>query len=409
MPASHLLYQLHEWQSAALMPVRLMAAAGHQFLRHPMAPHALAPFGGGVATALEVFELATRYHRKPAFGVDSVVVGGAAVPLREVDLCRKPFCTLRHFRCERAGPAPKVLLVAPMSGHFATELREMIAALSSDHEVYLTDWSDAREVPLAEGSFDLDDYIDYVLDFLRLLAPELHVIGICQSTVPVLAASALMAAEDDPARPCSMALFAGPIDPRFNPTAIDMLATSHPLDWFERTQIATVPSHYPGAGRRVHPGFIQRTTFMSMNVDRLAELNLKLLDVRLRGDDAEAAACQRFYQEYLAVMDLTAEFYLQTVKTVFQDRALPRGEMTWRGRKVDPAAIQDTALLTIEGGRDDVSGRGQTDAAHDLCANIPAARKHRTFDPRADHVDLFTGGEWRQRILPKVRTFIAGA
>jgi poly(3-hydroxybutyrate) depolymerase len=400
------LYQLHEWQSAALTPIRLMAEAGYQFLRHPLT--SLAPLGGTMAAALEIFELATRHHRKPEFGVHSVVIDGADVPVREVELRHKPFCTLRHFQCERVRPARKVLLVAPMSGHFATELREMVAALLSDHEVYLTDWIDAREVPLSEGGFDLDDYISYVLEFLRLLAPDLHVIAICQSTVPVLAAASLMAEDGDPARPRSMSLFAGPIDTRSNPTAIDKMATSHPLSWFERTQIATVPSRYPGALRRVHPGFIQRTAFMTMNLDRLAAVQLRLLEARMRGDEEEAAACQRFYEEYLAVMDLPAEFYLQTVKTVFQEQALPRGEMFWRGRKVDPGAIRDTAMLTIEGGRDDVSGRGQTHGAHALCRNIPARRQHRCFDSKAYHVDLFTGREWRHRILPRVRAFIAG-
>jgi poly(3-hydroxybutyrate) depolymerase len=246
------LYQLHEWQSAALTPIRLMAEAGYQFLRHPLT--SLAPLGGTMAAALEIFELATRHHRKPEFGVHSVVIDGADVPVREVELRHKPFCTLRHFQCERVRPARKVLLVAPMSGHFATELREMVAALLSDHEVYLTDWIDAREVPLSEGGFDLDDYISYVLEFLRLLAPDLHVIAICQSTVPVLAAASLMAEDGDPARPRSMSLFAGPIDTRSNPTAIDKMATSHPLSWFERTQPpgrgSTPASRGPHARRR---------------------------------------------------------------------------------------------------------------------------------------------------------------
>ena len=316
--------------------------------------------------------MATRRHHKPGFDFKTDVGNHQNSPIKERVLRCKPFCRLVHFSRERSQPVPRALLVAPLSGHFAAQLREVVAALLSEHDVYITDWIDAREVPLVAGDFGLDDYIDYLLEFLCLLAPELHVIAICQATVPVLAAVSLLAADNDPAVPRSMTLFGGLVDTRINPTPIDEIATRHPLRWFENTQLATVPEQYPGFMRRVHPGFIQRATFMATNVRHLAELHRRLLELRARRDVAAVAAGQRFYDEYLAVMDLPAEFYLQTVKTIFQDRALPKGEMTWRGRKVDPKAIESTALMTIEAGRDDVSGRGQTEAAHDLCRSIPA-------------------------------------
>ncbi|MFQ5775282.1 MAG: polyhydroxyalkanoate depolymerase [Kiloniellaceae bacterium] len=401
-----MLYQLHEWQSAAATPLRLLVEAGHRVLRHPLAPAAVAPLGGMFAAAHTMFEFANRHHCKPGFDLDGVTIGRAETTVSEVAVCRRPFCTLLRFACERPAAAPKVLLVAPLAGHFAAQLRDMVAALLPAHDVYVTDWVDAREVRLSEGGFDLEDCIAYVRDFLRLLGPDLHVIAICQATVPVLAAVSLLAADKDPATPRSMVLLGGPIDTRTNPTAIDRMATGHSLSWFERTQIARVPSHYPGRDRWVHPGFIQRATFLASNVDRLTALNLRLVDSQLRGRGDVALACERFYEDYLSVMDLPAEFYLQTVRLVFQEHALPRGMMAWRGRKVDPAAIRDTALMTVEGGRDDVSGRGQTHAAHDLCPNIAPHKRRRHVAPEADHIDLFSGRCWAESILPQVHDFI---
>ena len=346
--------------------------------------------------------MATRQHHKPEFGFETDVGSDENPPIKERVLCCKPFCKLVHFSRERSQPVARALLVAPLSGHFA-QLREVVAALLSEHDFYITDRIDAREVPLEAGDFGLDDYIDYLLEFLRLLAPDVHVIAICQATVPVVAAVSLLAADNDPAVPRSMTLFGGLIDTRINPTPIDEIATSHPLRWFEYTQLATVPAQYPAFMRRVHPGFIQRATFMATNVHRIAELHRRLLELGVRRD---MAAGQRFYDEYLAVMDLPAEFYLQTVKNVFQDHALPKGEMTWHGRKVEPRAIESTALVTIEAGRDDVSGRGQTDAAHDLCRSIPAQRRCRHVDTAADHLDLFTGATWRHRVFPHVQDFL---
>lgn len=401
-----MLYQIHEWQSLALMPARLLAGATHELLHSPFSPLTYTPIGGPLGAACELFELATRQHHKPEFGFETDASSGTNSLIKETVLCCKPFCRLVHFSRERAQPVPSVLLVAPLSGHFAAQLRELVAALLSEHDVCITDWVDAREVPLAAGEFGLDDYIDYLLEFMRLLAPDLDVIAVCQATVPALAAVSLLAADGDPAVPRSMTLFAGLVDTRINPTAIDEMATSHPLRWFEQTQLATVPAQYPGFMRRVHPGFIQRATFMATNVHRLAELHRRLLELRARRDVAAVAAGQRFYDEYLAVMDLPAEFYLQTVKAIFQDHSLPKGEMTWRGRKVEPRAINSTALMTIEAGRDDVSGRGQTDAAHDLCRSIPAQRRWRHVDAAADHLDLFTGATWRHRVFPHVQDFL---
>ena len=401
-----MMYRLHEWQNAAAMPFRLVFEAGQQALRHPFAPAGWAPAAEAMTLARDVFDLSTRRHRKPGFDLDAVNIDGAEVAVREVAVARTPFCTLLHFDCARPAPAPKVLLLAPIAGHFAGQLRDMVAALLSDHDVFVTDWIDAREVPLSDGRFDLETYIEYVQDFLRLLAPDLHVLAVCQGTIGVLSATALMAADHDPAVPRSMILFGGPIDTRINPTLIDDMATSHPLDWLEQTQIATVPAPYPGQGRRVHPGFIQRATFLAANVDRLAGVNMRFLDSRLRGDGDGAEAGQRVYEEYLSVMDLPAEFYLQTVKVIFQEHALARGTMTWRGHRVDPAAIRDTALMTVEAERDDVTGAGQTHAAHALCPNIPDAKRMHTVAAGADHIDLFSGPHCVETILPQVRDFI---
>lgn len=401
-----MIYQLHEWQSTAAMPLRMLVEAGHEILRHPLAPTAYAPLGGMLSVAHTAFELAGRHHRRPPFAVNSVTLNGAEVAVREVALLRKPFCTLLRFECERAAQVPKVLLVAPLAGHFAAQLRDMIRPLLHAHDVYVTDWADARDVPLSEGSFNLEDYVGYLREFLRFLGPDVHVIAICQGTVAVLEVAALMAEDADRAAPRSMILLGGPVDTGANPTAIDRFATNHVLSWFERTQIAVVPSHYPGVGRRVHPGFLQRTTFLAVNAERMAKLNLRLLNARLSGDREAVAQCERFYEEYFSVMDLPAEFYLQTVQLVFQEHALPKGRMTWRGRRVNLAAIERTALMTVEGGRDDVSGRGQTHAAHALCPNIADERRQRRLEADADHLDLFSGLCWAERIYPHVAAFI---
>ena len=322
-----------------------------------------------------------------------------------------PFCELRRFTLDGApqqdGRArPRLLMVAPLSGHYATLLRGTVAAMLRDCDVYITDWADARMVPPSAGRFDLDDYIDYVIDFLRYLGPGAHVMAVCQPGPAVLAATALLAADGDPCRPRSMTFMGSPIDPRRSPTVPNELATSRPLDWFERNVIVTVPYPHPGFGRRVYPGFMQLSGFMTMNLDRHIGAHVDLYRHLVEGDGDSASAHRKFYDEYLSVMDLTADFYLQTVDVVFQKAALPRGEMVHRGRPVDPAAIRDVALMTVEGEKDDISGIGQTQAAHDLCVNIPAAMQIDHIQPGVGHYGVFNGRRWRDEIAPRIADFI---
>lgn len=321
-------------------------------------------------------------------------------------IARKPFCELLHFRRDTTRRGPKVLVVAPLSGHHATLLRGTVEALLPEHDIYITDWRSAEQVSLAGGRFDLDDYIDYVIDFTDQLGPDVHFLAVCQPSVPVLAAVSLMSARTPALAPQSMTLMGGPIDTRVNPTEVDRFATTHSLDWFERTVITTVPSHYPGALRRVYPGFLQLSGFMAMNLERHVGSVLKHFEHMIRSDGESTDAHRRFYDEYLSVMDLTAEFYLQTLTTAFQEHHLPRGVMVSRGRKVEPAAIRTTALMTVEGGLDDISGIGQTYAAHGLCSNLPPEKRRHLLSPGVGHYGIFNGKKWRTRILPQVRDFI---
>jgi poly(3-hydroxybutyrate) depolymerase len=408
-----MLYQAVEAQFAALAPLRLAAETLQQFLTHPLSPATYTPAGRAAAAGLELFERATRRYRKPCFGLSGLLIDGAAVAVREEVAVDRPFCRLVHFARDLPPAAvkggrhdPVVLVVAPMSGHYATLLRGTVAALLPEHEVYVTDWVDARAVPLARGPFGLDDYIDYIIGFLRHLGRDTHVLAVCQPSPPVLAAIALMAAANDPAQPRSMTLMGGPVDTRASPTVVNRLATSRPLDWFEHKVIDLVPQWYAGANRRVYPGFMQLTGFMSMNLDRHVGEHVKLFQHLVEGDGEGAAAHRRFYDEYLSVMDLTAEFYLDTIRTVFQEHALPEGRMTHRGVKVEPRAIAKTALMTVEGEKDDISGVGQTEAAHALCPGIPAAMHHHHLQKGVGHFGIFNGRRWRDEIYPDLRGFI---
>ncbi|MHA1114412.1 MAG: polyhydroxyalkanoate depolymerase, partial [Alphaproteobacteria bacterium] len=370
-----MLYHLYELTHAAITPLRAAATLGKGLLDNPLNPAGYTVAGRATAAALEIFERTTRRYGRPGFDIDHVTVGGRRRAVREEVVHAPPFCELRRFTLDDApqhedGPRPRLLVVAPMSGHFATLLRGTVAAMLRDCDVYVTDWADARTVPASAGDFDLDDYIDYVADFLRFIGPGTHVMAVCQPGPAVLAATALMADDDDPCRPRSMTLMGSPIDPRRSPTAPNRLAMSRPLDWFERNVIVNVPFPHPGFGRRVYPGFLQLTGFMTMNLDRHIGAHVDLYRDLVRGDGDSAGAHRKFYDEYLSVMDLTAAFYLQTMEVVFQKAALARGEMVHRGRRVDPAAIRDVALMTVEGEKDDISGIGQTQAAHDLCVNI---------------------------------------
>ncbi len=401
-----MLYNAHEWGHAALRPLRLAAEAGSFLLSNPFNPWSYTVAGRAMSAALEVFENTTRRFTKPAFGLTETTIDGQSVPVREEILARKPFCQLKHFVRDTARrDDPRVLVVAPMSGHYATLLRGTVEALLPDHDIYVTDWRDARTVPLYEGTFDLDDYIDYIVDYLRLLGPDVHVIGVCQPAVPVLAAVALMSEDSDPCTPASMVLMGGPIDTRLSPTVPNDLAQTQTLEWFERNVTAGVPVGYPGALRRVYPGFMQLSGFIAMNMERHLESHLQLFDYLVEGDGDNVDKHREFYDEFCAVMDLTAEFYLQTVKVVFQDHDLPRGVMTHRGRLVRPDTITKTALMTVEGENDDISGLGQTQAAHELCTGLSERQHMHYVQCDVGHYGVFNGRRWRDEIAPKVAAF----
>lgn len=405
-------YQWYELTHAALGPFRATADITRLYFQNPLNPLSQTSFGKSVAASCEVFERATRQYGKPEFGIDSVVLDGTRVPVRENVVWERPFCRLVHF--ERVNPKAvrsdqKVLIVAPMSGHYATLLRGTVETLIQKHEVYITDWTDARMVPLSDGNFDLDDYIDYVRSMLHFMGTGSHVIAVCQPSVPVLAAVAVMNEDEDPYSPLTMTLMGGPIDTRINPTAVNELAQDRGLEWFKSNAVMTVPFPHPGFMRQVYPGFLQLSGFMSMNLDRHLIAHKDFFYHLVDGDGDSAEKHRDFYDEYLAVMDLTAEFYLQTVDTVFIRHSLPERTMMHRGRLVDCSKINRTALLTVEGEKDDITGRGQTKAAHDLCTGLPDEMKAHYEQPRVGHYGVFNGSRWRSEIAPRINDFIATA
>ena len=403
-----MLYHVYEMQHVALMPVRTIADYSQHLLRNPYNPLSHTPVGRWLAAACDQFEHLTRRYGKPKFELRTTFVDGEEVAVKEEVVDRKTFGQLKHFQRQAEGlNDPRVLVVAPMSGHYATLLRGTVEALLPDHEVFITDWRDARNVPIYQGGFDMDDYIDYVIRFLETIGPNTHVLAVCQPCVPVLAAVSLMAAENHECLPTTTTLMGGPIDVRRNPTKVNELASTRPLSWFEKKVVVHVPPPNPGVMRRVYPGFLQLAGFMSMNLDRHFDAHRTIFRHLVAGDGESAAAKREFYEEYLAVMDLCAEFYLQTVKTVFQDYALPKGEMVWwDGEKVEPAAISNMALMTVEGERDDICGIGQTRAAHDLCVNIPADLREHYEQPAVGHYGIFNGRKWREQIAPRFKDFI---
>lgn len=403
-----MLYALHEMQRIAWAPARMMAEIGRQAASNPLLPVAWHPAGRALGAACELFERASRKHGKPEFGIRQVASGGRTLAVRERTVASTPFCDLLHFEREGRPGAPVVLVVAPLSGHFATLLRDTVRGLLAEHDVYITDWQDARQVPASRGPFTLDDYIDTLLDFLARLGPEVHLVAVCQPSVPALAATALLAAAGK-AAPRSLVLMGGPIDTRTGVTKVNEFAGAHSRRWFERMLIQTVPPPYPGFGRRVYPGFMQLSGFMGMNLDRHVGAHLRMFEHLVAGDGESAEAHRRFYDEYLAVMDMPAEYFLDTVERVFQEHHLPRGLFTHRGAPVEPAAIRDTALMTIEGERDDISGVGQTEAAHRLCSNVPADRRRHRLQAGVGHYGIFNGRRWRKEILPDVADFIRAA
>lgn len=401
-----MLYHFHDWQRAALAPLRMAAEATQATFQNPFFPASYTRFGRAVAAGAELFERTTRRFTKPTFGLTHTKIGGERVEVEEEIVIDKPFCHLRHFKRKNSANDPRVLIVAPMSGHHATLLRGTIEAMLPDHDVYITDWIDARLVLMSAGQFDLEDYITYVMDFIRHLGPDVHLLAVCQPAPPVLCAVALLADMDDPAQPKSMTLMGGPIDCRVAKTAVTELATTRPLEWFRNTVVHALPFYYPGAHRLVYPGFLQLQGFISMNVERHVGEHHKLFQNLVKGDDDSVSAHRKFYDEYLSVMDTPAEFYLQTVERVFQKHDLANGTFTWHGRLVKPQAIKKTALLTVEGELDDISAPGQTRAAIDLCSGLTDDMKKAHLQIGVGHYGIFNGRKWREYVLPVVRQFM---
>ena len=404
------IYWLYELGHAALNPSRAVAQATKLYFKNPANPLTHTVYGKTVAAAAELFERTTRRYQRPDWDIRETTVGGERIPVNIRTVWERPFCRLLHFEREFQQPVrrpqPKLLIVAPLSGHYPTLLRGTVETFLPNHEVYLTEWINARMVPLTQGRFDLDDYVDYVISMLHMLGGDAHVIAVCQPSVPVLAAVALMEEDKDACVPRSMVLMGGPIDTRINPNSVNELAQTRGLEWFRRNVITKVPFPHPGFMRNVYPGFLQLHGFVSMNLDRHLKAHRDLFLNLVKGDGDSAQKHREFYDEYLAVMDLAAEFYLQTVDTVFIRHALPKGEMRHRGRLVDPAAITRVALMTVEGENDDISARGQTEAAHPLCPNIPADRKVHYVQPSVGHYGVFNGSRFRAEIAPRIADFV---
>ncbi len=402
-----LLYHAYELQRAWLSGVSAWASIGAEMMSNPALPVAYMGVGPYAASALEVFAHATQPRGKPAFNIEAVEVDGEAHAITEAIVYNRPFGDLRRFTHEGlAEDAPKVLIVAPMSGHYATLLRGTVERMVERCEVYITDWADAKMVPAQAGRFDLDDYIDYLVDFLGFIGEGAHMIAVCQPSVPALAATAVMGAARHPARPATLTMMGGPIDTRRSPTSVNDMAMERPIEWFRHNVIATVPIQYAGTGRRVYPGFLQLAGFMSMNLGNHMMSHYEMFKHLTVGDEASADATKAFYDEYRSVCDMTAEFYLQTVEEVFQKHSLPNGTFSHRGDAVDLGAIRDTAILAVEGERDDISGIGQTRAALDLATGLPENRKQYLLAEGAGHYGIFNGSRWRDKIAPQVEAFI---
>ena len=402
-----MLYDAYELHRSLLNSASNWASIGAQLLNNPALPMGYFGTGPILASALQVFAHIYEERGKPTFNLGSITIEGVQYPVTESVVLEKPFGQLRHFR--RAGlppDAPKLLIVAPMSGHYATLLRGTVARMIENQEVWITDWADAKMVPLSEGHFDLDDYIDYLIEFLRFIGEGTHMLAVCQPSVPAFAATAVMGADKDPCRPASLTMMGGPVDTRASPTSVNDVAVRRPLSWFQNNVIATVPFNYPGGGRKVYPGFLQLAGFLSMNIESHMLSHYEMFKHLTLGDQDSADSTKRFYDEYLSVCDMTAEFYLQTIEHVFQKHSLPKGEFVHRGKPIDPDAIRDTALLAIEGERDDISGIGQTHAALDLAPHLPDAKKKYYFAEEVGHYGIFNGSKWRKRIAPVVEEWI---
>lgn len=413
-----MLYTAYELAYAAMAPARIAAGLSARMWRSPLNPAANSWVARSTAAALDVFENATRRYPKPEWGVDMTAVNGAPVPVEIEPVLVKDFCTLLHFKRDPEilaqargadAPDPKVLIVAPMSGHYATLLRGTVEAMMPGHDVYITDWADARNVPVSAGRFDLNDYIDYLIEFMREIGPNVHAMAVCQPGPALLAAASVMAENGDDCRPASMIIMGSPIDTRRSPTVPNIISQERPYAWFEQNMIYTVPAPYAGVMRRVYPGFVQLYSFLSMNSDRHLNAHYDYFQHLVEGDGDSADKHRQFYDEYLSVLDMTEEFYLQTIREIFQEHSLAEGKFMHRDRRVKPEAITDIALMTVEGENDDISGIGQTQAAHDLCTNIPQDIQLDYIQPKVGHYGVFNGSRWRNEIQPKVAEFIAMA
>ncbi len=402
---SHL-YNLHEMQYAAIAPFRAMINMGKHANRSPFNMLAYTPLGKKVAAACEVAERITHRYEKPVFGITHTKVNGKEVHIAEQIVDEKAFCRLLHFKKDKNLDQPKMLIVAPMSGHHATLLRGTVEALLPYLDVYITDWIDARYVPVYHGGFHMEDYVTYVIEFLQKLAPDVHVLAVCQPSVPVMIAASIMNQNKDKAAPCSMTLIGGPIDTRINPTKVNKLSEERSLEWFQSTVITRVPMNYPGFMRRVYPGFIQLSGFMQLNLDRHVDAHKDLFKHLVEGDGESATSHKKFYDEYLAVADLPAEFYLESIDTVFQRHLLPKGEFEYKGQKVKPELITKTGLLTLEGELDDISGVGQTKAAQTLCKGLPASKRRHHMQKGVGHYGIFNGRKFREHVVPIIVDFV---
>jgi len=402
-----MLYSAYEMQRTLLGSASNWASIGAELLSNPVLPLGYFGIGPVMASALEVFAHIYEDRGKPRFNIDQVTIEGETFAVSESVVLEKPFCGLRHFKREGLPEdAPKLLIVAPVSGHYATLLRGTVERMVENQEVWITDWADAKMVPLAAGGFDLDDYIDYLIEFLRFIGEGTHVLAVCQPSVPAFAAAAVMGKDKDPCRPATLTMMGGPVDTRASPTSVNDVAMEKPLSWFRNHVIATVPFNYPGAGRQVYPGFLQLAGFISMNLQSHMTSHYEMFKHLTMGDQESADATKNFYNEYLSVSDMTAEFYLQTIEHVFQKHSLPKGEFVHHGEPIHPDAIRDTALLAIEGERDDISGIGQTRAALDLAEHLPAKRKKYHFAQDVGHYGIFNGSKWRSRIAPVVEEWM---
>jgi poly(3-hydroxybutyrate) depolymerase len=400
-----MLYLAYQTHVDLMSPLRSWALAGMQALSPWVNDEAGTPFRN-LTAACELIARASLTHTRPAYGIDAVRIGNREVAVTEEPLAVTPFGTLLRFRKDVETTQPRVLVVAPLSGHFATLLRALVHTMLPEHDVCITDWHNARDIGTAHGRFGFDDYVAHLVDWLETMGPGTHVVAVCQPCVQVLAAAAVMAEARSPSQPRSMTLMAGPVDVRINPTKVNELAASRPIEWFEQNLIAEVPARFAGAGRRVYPGFVQLAAFMSMNIDRHRKAHLELYEALAKGDAPKASATKAFYDEYFAVLDLTAEFYLETVANVFQEALLAQGRLTYRGRPVDPGAIRRTALLTVEGERDDICGIGQTAAAHELCTGLKPYMKRHHLQPGVGHYGVFSGKRWETQVYPIVRNLI---